>query len=179
MKKPPSKRAPDLVRIRGELPKDYPAVHKINVAAFGGEAGEARLVDMLRAQASPVVSLVAEDHGAVVGHILFSPVSVPGVEMLAMGLAPMAVAPSRQRSGIGSALVNAGLQRCKELGVVAVVVLGHPEFYPKFGFSPAARFGLRCEYDAPAEAFMAIELRAGALRAASGTVKYHAAFGQL
>jgi putative acetyltransferase len=91
----------------------------------------------------------------------------------------MAVAPMRQRSGIGSALVKAGLERCKELGAVAVVVLGHPEFYPKFGFSPAQRFGLRSEYDVPAEVFMVIELQAGALRGASGTVKYHAVFGEL
>jgi putative acetyltransferase len=82
-------------------------------------------------------------------------------------------------SGIGSALVKVGLAHCKELGAVAVVVLGHPEFYPKFGFSPAERFGLKCEYDVPAEAFMAIELHARALRGASGTVKYHAVFSQL
>lgn len=166
------------MEIRAEAPQDFPSVEEINRAAFGGDA-EARLVGMLREQADPLISLVADDDGNVVGHILFTPVSLPGSEGLAMGLAPMAVTPARQRSGIGSALVRAGLERCKELGVVAVVVLGHPEFYPKFGFSPAARFGLRCEYDAPAEAFMVIELRAGSLRGASGTVKYHAAFSQL
>ena len=166
------------MHIRAEAPQDFASVHEINLAAFGGE-GEARLVGLLREQADPLISLVADDEGNVVGHILFTPVSLPGSDCLAMGLAPMAVAPMRQRSGIGSALVKAGLERCKELGAVAVVVLGHPEFYSKFGFSPADRFGLRCEYDAPAEAFMAIELRAGALRGASGTVKYHAAFSQL
>ncbi len=166
------------MRIRAEVPPDYPSVHQITAAAFGVET-EAKLVGVLRAQASPLVSLVADEEGAVLGHILFSPASLPGIEALAMGLAPMAVTPLRQRSGIGSALVKAGLQGCEELGAVAVVVLGHPEFYPKFGFSPGERFGLRCEYDAPAEAFMAIELRAGALRKASGTVKYHAAFSQL
>lgn len=166
------------MRIRAEVAADHPRVREINLEAFG-TAGEARLVELLRVQASPVVSLVAEDEGTVVGHILFSPVSVPGIEGLAMGLAPMAVTPMRQRSGIGSALVIAGLERCKELRAVAAVVLGHPEFYPKFGFSPAERFGLRSEYDVPAEAFMAIELTAGALRGASGTVKYHAAFSQL
>ena len=166
------------MRIRAEVPGDYPSVHLINAAAFGVET-EAKLIGVLRAQASPLVSLVADDEGTLVGHIMFSPVSLPGIEELAMGLAPMAVTPLRQRSGIGSALVKAGLQRCKELGAVAVVVLGHPEFYPKFGFSPAERFGLNCEYDVPAEAFMAIELHAGALCGASGTVKYHAAFSQL
>ncbi len=166
------------MRIRAEVPRDYPSVHQITAAAFGAEA-EAKLIGALRAQASPLVSLVADDQGSVLGHILFSPVSLPGIEALAMGLAPMAVTPLRQRSGIGSALVKAGLQRCEELRAVAVVVLGHPEFYPKFGFSPAARFGLKCEYDVPAEAFMAIELRPGILRGVSGTVKYHAAFSQL
>lgn len=166
------------MRIRPELAADYPRVHEINVAAFG-TPGEARLVDLLREQASPVVSLVAEDEGAVVGHIMFSPVSLPGIEKLAIGLAPMAVVPARQRSGIGKALVKVGLDYCKELRAIAVVVLGHPEFYPKFGFAPAARFGLQCEYDVPAEAFMAIELRTGVLRGLSGTVKYHAAFSQL
>lgn len=166
------------MRIRAEVPRDYLSVHQITAAAFGVET-EAKLIGVLRAQASPVVSLVAEDNGTLVGHILFSPVSLPGSEALAMGLAPMAVTPLRQRRGIGSALVRAGLARCQELGAVAVVVVGHPEFYPKFGFSPAERFGLKCEYDVPAGAFMATELHAGALRGASGTVKYHAAFSQL
>jgi putative acetyltransferase len=166
------------MRIRAEAPPDFARVQEINRIAFGGDA-EARLVGLLREQAAPAVSLVADDDGNVVGHILFTPVSVPGIEGLAMGLAPMAVTPLRQRGGIGTALVEAGLERCKELGAVAVVVLGHPEFYPKFGFAPAERFGLKCEYDVPAEAFMAIELHAHALRGASGTVKYHAAFSQL
>ena len=166
------------MQVRAETPPDFARVEEINLAAFGGDA-EARLVGLLREQANPLISLVADDHGNVVGHILFTPVSLHGGKGLVMALAPMAVAPSRQRSGVGSALVKAGLERCKELGVVAVVVLGHPEFYPKFGFAPADRFGLRCDYDAPAEAFMAIELRAGGLRAASGTVKYHAAFSEL
>lgn len=166
------------MRIRAEVPRDYLSVHQITAAAFGVET-EAKLIGVLRAQASPVVSLVAEDNGTLAGHILFSPVSLPGSEALAMGLAPMAVTPLRQRRGIGSALVRAGLARCQELGAVAVVVVGHPEFYPKFGFSPAERFGLKCEYDVPAGAFMATELHAGALRGASGTVKYHAAFSQL
>ena len=93
-----------------------------------------------------------------------------------MGLAPMAVAPARQRGGIGSALVRAGLERCREMGAAAVVVLGHPDFYPRFGFLPAARLGLSCEYDVPAEAFMAMELEPNGLRGAAGIVSYHPAF---
>jgi putative acetyltransferase len=91
----------------------------------------------------------------------------------------MAVIPARQRAGIGSALVRAGLQRCRELGSDAVLVLAHPRYYPRFGFAPAACLGIGCEYDVPAEAFMALELRPDALHGASGTVKYHPAFAGL
>jgi putative acetyltransferase len=163
------------MHLRPEGRADHAAVHGINVAAFGGET-EARLVAMLRDQANPVVSLVVEDDGIVIGHIMFSPVSLRGFGGLMMGLAPMAVAPARQRSGIGSALVRAGLERCREIGAKAVVVLGHVDFYPRFGFLPAARFGLSCEYDVPAEVFMALELEPHALRGATGTVSYHPAF---
>jgi putative acetyltransferase len=93
-----------------------------------------------------------------------------------MGLGPMAVAPSRQRKGIGSALVRDGLRRCKALGYRVVVVVGHPTYYPRFGFVPAIRFGLRCEYDVPTDVFMAVELEPGALNGISGFVRYDDAF---
>lgn len=96
-----------------------------------------------------------------------------------MGLAPMAVAPAHQRQGVGSALIRAGVERCGELGFVAVVVLGHAGYYPRFGFSPAARFGVCCEYDVADEAFMATELQPGSLRGKSGVVKYHMAFSNV
>jgi putative acetyltransferase len=163
------------VHIRPEAPSDHAAVHDVNVAAFGCET-EARLVATLREQARPLVSLVAEESGTLVGHVMFSPVSLHGFAGLMMGLGPMAVAPTRQRQGVGSALVRAGLERCREIGAGAVVVLGHPDYYPKFGFLPAARFGLTCEYDVSAEAFMAMELEPHALRGAAGNVSYHAAF---
>jgi putative acetyltransferase len=164
------------VLIRPEEERDRAAVRAVNVAAFGSST-EADLVDALRARARPLVSLVAEDGGAVVGHILFSPVTLPGrPDLDLMGLAPMAVAPARQRQGIGSALVRAGLERCRQSRVGTVVVLGHPAYYPRFGFVPASRFGIGCEADAPDEAFMAIELSPGCLRGASGKVRYHAAF---
>jgi putative acetyltransferase len=164
--------------VRPEAPADHTGVHELNVAAFGGTV-EARLVGMLRDQARPVVSLVAEEDAALAGHIMFTPVSLQGFERLMMGLAPMAVAPARQRRGIGSALVRAGLERCKELGAAAVVVLGHPDFYPRFGFVPAERYGLKCEYDAPPEAFMVMELQRHGLRGAGGIVAYHAAFASI
>jgi putative acetyltransferase len=91
----------------------------------------------------------------------------------------MAVMPEHQRKGIGSALVRAGLEHCKRLGFVAVVVLGHAEYYPRFGFSPAARFGIRSEYDVPDDVFMAVELQPAALSGKTGTVKYHAAFASV
>jgi len=163
--------------IRDELAEDRMAVRHLNEAAFGSPA-EADLVDLLREQASPLISLVAAEDGEVVGHIVFSPVTLPGnPELRLMGLAPMSVTPARQRSGIGSALVRQGLSRCEELGSDAVFVLGHPEYYPRFGFQPASTFGISCEYDVPDEAFMAIELRPGCLQSVRGAAKYHSAFG--
>ncbi len=164
------------MQIRPEERRDYDRVFRVNEAAFGREA-EAKLVDALREQVNPVVSLVAEDAGDVVGHILFTPVHVTGnPDLKIMGLGPVAVAPKRQRSGIGSQLVRSGLEMCKALDFGAVVVLGHPEYYPRFGFVPASRFGLACEFDVPDEVFMAVELHAGYLAQRSGTVKYHEAF---
>ncbi len=100
-------------------------------------------------------------------------------DLEAMGLGPMAVMPDHQRQGIGSALVRAGIEHCKQLGCDAVVVLGHPEYYPRFGFTPASRFGIKSEYDVPEDVFMALELRPGTLKGRSGTMAYHPAFGSL
>jgi putative acetyltransferase len=96
-----------------------------------------------------------------------------------MGLAPMAVVPAMQRHGVGSMLIRAGLDACACLGCDAVVVLGHAQYYPRFGFSPASMFGLRCEYDVPDEVFMALELQPGRLMGKSSTIRYHAAFAQV
>jgi putative acetyltransferase len=165
--------------IPAEAEQDRPGIRAVHLAAFETPA-EAALVDALRAQAHPLVSLVAEDAGSVVGHNLFSPVSLPDHAGLGlMGLAPMAVAPPRQRGGIGQALVRAGLERCRALGVGAVVVLGHPAYYPRFGFRPSTRFSLASEYDAPEDAFMVLELAPGHLSRVSGTVRYHPAFAEL
>ncbi|MCK4514488.1 MAG: N-acetyltransferase, partial [Spirochaetaceae bacterium] len=118
--------------VRAEEEADWAAVYAVNTSAFETPA-EAQLVDALREQAQPVVSLVAEDNGKVVGHIMFSPVSLSGYPALrVMGLAPMAVAPDYQRKGVGSALIGAGFDRCRQLGFAAVIVLGHPGYYPRF-----------------------------------------------
>ncbi|MDX1529343.1 MAG: N-acetyltransferase [Gammaproteobacteria bacterium] len=164
------------VEIRFEEKYDYAAIRAVNESAFGTPA-EADLIERLRQFAKPVVSLVAILRRSVVGHIMFSPVTiVEHPEKKIMGLAPMAVAPAYQRRGIGAALVREGLKRVAELDIGAVVVLGHPSYYPRFGFVPAGDFDIRCEFDAPPEAFMAIELRPGYLKNASGVAKYHQVF---
>ncbi|MCF6284384.1 MAG: N-acetyltransferase [Candidatus Hydrogenedentes bacterium] len=165
--------------LRSEKEYDREAVYAVHESAFETSA-EARLVDALREQAKPIISLVAEKNGAVVGHILFSPVSLSEhPALMVMGLAPMAVLPAHQRKGIGSALVRAGLQRCRRLGFAAVVVLGHPEYYPRFGFSPASKFGIDSEYDVPDDVFMILELHPDTLDGKHGIIKYHSAFGVL
>jgi putative acetyltransferase len=167
------------VLIRPETEADRDSVYATNLSAFDTSA-EANLVNALREQVAPVVSLVANDNGEVVGHIMFSPASLPEYSDLnVMGLAPMAVAPEHQRKGIGSALVREGLAQCRQLGVVVVVVLGHPKYYSRFGFMPSAVFGINSEYDVPEEVFMAMELIPEALSGKSGTVKYHAAFNDV
>jgi putative acetyltransferase len=167
------------MQIRVEKECDREAVRAVNISAFE-TTSEADLVDALRQQAHPIISLVAEENGEVVGHILFSPVSLSGQPNLkVMGLAPMAVAPSQQKKGTGSALVQSGLDHCRKLGFVAVVVLGHPQYYPRFGFSPASQFGVDSEYDVPDEVFMAMELQPDALSGIIGTVRYHSAFSNI
>jgi len=164
--------------IRTEEEKDWAAVHDLNSSVFETSV-EADLVDSLRERARPVISLVAEDDENIVGHIMFSPVYLsdhPDTKI--MGLAPMVVASQHQRKGIGSELVRAGLERCEELGYGAVVVLGHPEYYPRFDFSPSSRFDIQCEYDVPEEVFMVLEMFPGYLRDTSGTIKYHEAFDE-
>jgi putative acetyltransferase len=165
------------VQIRPETEADRGAIRAVNEAAFGSTA-EADIVDALRAKGNALVSLVAARDGAIVGHILFSPVSLIGHDALElMGLGPMAVLPLEQRKGIGSALVRDGLLRCKQLGACAVVVVGHPQFYPRFGFAPASRYAIRCEYDVPDDVFMIAELEREALRGASGLIRYDESFG--
>lgn len=164
------------VLIRPESNEDRDAVRAVNTAAFG-QPGEADLVDALRDAAEPCISLVADDDGEIVGHIMFSPVSVAGFpDARLMGLAPMAVVPVRQREGIGTDMATAGLERCRQADVAAVVVLGHAEYYPRFGFLPASRCGLESEYDVPDDVFMALELQPDALRDITGTVRFHPAF---
>jgi putative acetyltransferase len=165
--------------IRAEKSEDRDAIHRVNELAFG-RPNEAELVDALRANASPTISLVAVVGEQLAGHIFFSPVTVEsdGGGFTAMGLAPMAVLPEYQNQGIGSRLVREGLRECHRLGHNIVVVLGHPKYYPRFGFAPASLKGLRSEYDVPDEVFMVSELVQGALGGRRGLVKYREEFAK-
>lgn len=163
--------------IRAEKPEDIEAVRQVNIGAFDRE-NEANLVDRLRGIA-PTFSFVAVQSDRIVGHLFFSPVAVAGKcpsNLSILGLAPVAVLPDYQRQGIGSLLIREGLKECARSGFEAVVVLGHPDFYPRFGFISASRKNLRCEYDVPDEVFMVLELESGALQDCTGTVKYRSEF---
>ena len=166
------------MRVRPETAADLAAIREVNRLAFVGE-DEARLVDALRDGGFVRVSLVAEEDGQVVGHILFSdlPVVTPGGVVPALSLAPMAVIPSHQRRGIGSMLVREGLRACALGEHLAVVVVGYPEFYPRFGFSPKMAERLKSPYSGPA--FMAVELMPGALEGVEGEVRYPPPFAGL
>jgi putative acetyltransferase len=164
------------ITIRSETDGDADEIRIVNERAFGGSA-EADIVDALRGLQGSV-SLVARVDDRIAGHIFFTPVDIDGIAAhgAAVGLAPLAVLPERQRLGIGSALVRAGLDACRFRGCRIVVVLGHSEYYPRFGFVPASSAGLACEFPVPSEVFMALELVPGALAAARGTVRYHPRF---
>jgi len=164
------------MRIRPETNIDGAAIRAVNEAAFGTSL-EADIIEALRGKSSELISLVADSDDVVVGHILFSRVTLAGYPQLRlMGLGPMAVAPQQQRNGVGSALVREGLARCRQLTIQAVVVLGHPEYYPRFGFVPARRYALRSEYQVPDDVFMIVELERGALDGVSGLIRYDQAF---
>ena len=170
-----------MFRIRDEIPEDIQAIREVNRAAFGGE-DEARLVDLLRASNCVLISQVAiEADGRVIGHILFSPLTIetPQGERRAAALAPMAVLPEYQKQGAGSALVRAGLDACRRQGIGAVIVVGHPGYYPRFGFSTALARNLQSPYPDLGDAWMAVELTPGALTGVSGTVRYPEAFAML
>ena len=162
--------------MREERPGDESAVRRVHQLAFGGEL-EPALVEELRRCGACTLALVADVEGAVVGHVLFSPVHVPGAVSGAscVALAPIAVLPERQRQGIGTALVAEALRRLRAAGHAAVVVLGDPAYYSRFGFVPAGGFDLACKWAAN-DTFQALELRPGALADAGGCVEYHSAF---
>lgn len=163
--------------IRPAVESDAAVIRRINEDAFGG-AEEADLVEALRVDGDVLVELVACHGPAVIGHILFSRLAIEGGEaesVPAAALAPMAISPAHQNSGIGSTLVREGLAACRDRGIGAVVVLGHPKYYPRFGFSAANAAHLRAPFSG--EAFMSLELVPGALDIDAASVRYAAAFG--
>jgi putative acetyltransferase len=170
------KRGTSVIEIREEDSADIDAVRDVNRHAFDQEQ-EGRIVDALRDAGAVTLALVAISGDVVVGHILFSPLTV-GVEVGA-ALGPMAVMPAYQRQGIGSRLVAQGLERLRAEGCPFVVVIGHPEFYPRFGFEPAAALGLTCDWEVPAEAFMVNVLNAELGSRLQGRAQYRAEFSTI
>lgn len=161
--------------IRDASPADYPAIRQVIRHAFG-QTEEANIVEQLRADGDALVDLVFASDIAIQGHIFYSPLAIvrDGETVRAAALAPVSVLPAFQRKGVGDALVRAGNARCAELGLDAIVVLGHAAYYPKFGFSAAAAESLEAPFKGPN--FMALELKPGALEG-GGRVRYAKAFG--
>jgi len=166
-----------MITVRPEAAGDEASIREVNETAFAGPA-EADLVDKLRSARAITLSLVAVSDGRIVGHALFSPVSIEsdGSSLAGLGLGPVAVLPDFQRKGVGSLLMAAGIAQLRHEGYAYIVVLGHPDYYPCFGFRPSAEFGIKYEYDAPPEAFMILELREGALAGHAGVAKYRPEF---
>jgi putative acetyltransferase len=166
-----------MLTIRLEVPEDIEYIRYINKQAFDRE-NEAKLIEKLRNRGALTISLVAMQNDEIVGHISFSPVVVEseGSSFEAISLATMAVLPTYQRKGIGSQMVRAGLEECRRLGHEVIVVVGHPDYYPRFGFVLAGPKGIDCEFEVPEEAWMILELREGALAGRRGVVRFQHEF---
>ena len=167
------------MQIREENTEDWAAVRELIGAAFG-QVQEADLVEKLRQNCKERLSLVAVSGSRVVGQILFTPVMISGAKgsLQGMGLAPVAVAPECQRQGVGSLLIKNGIARLADTGCPFIVVLGHPEYYPRFGFEPTKLHGIRSEWEVPEEAFMIMVLNPFAMKDVEGVAKYHPEFAQ-
>ncbi len=163
--------------IRQETSNDFKETFEVNHIAFGQD-NEAKLVDALRSNPTlfiPELSLVATVNNKIVGHILITKIIIKdNTRNLneSLGLAPMAVRPEFQKSGIGGQLIKQGLKVAAELGFKSVIVLGHKHYYPKFGFEPAEKWNIKAPFDVPSDVFMAIELVKDGLKNVSGTVIY-------
>ncbi|MFC2165323.1 GNAT family N-acetyltransferase [Acidobacteriota bacterium] len=169
-----------MIHIRIEIPDDYEGIDEVNRQAFEQEV-EGQLIRKIREGQNFIeeLSLVALDEETIVGHILFSKIKIKGEsEHDTLALAPMSVKPEYQQKGIGKKLVRAGLKKAKDLGFGSVIVLGHSDYYPQFGFQEAAQWKIKCPFDAPDESFMAIQLIPGDLEDKSGTVIYPKEFNE-
>ena len=166
--------------IREEWPEDKRAIRQVVEQAFDQQV-EADIVDRLRENCPDILSLVAVQEEQIVGQILFSPANIEGDKkaMQGMGLAPVAVMPERQRQGIGSLLVQKGIKMLKERSCPFIIVLGHPEYYPRFGFQRASQHGIRSHWDGiPDEAFMILILDRSAMKDVSGVARYRSEFDE-
>ena len=163
------------ISIRSEKPEDYSIIDAINDQAFK-QPDEGVLIRKLRKTPGfiPELSLVALENDVLVGHILFTPIEIHSKQntFKSLALAPMAVLPSYQHKGIGTALVKEGLSQARSLGFRSVIVLGHPKYYPRFGFQPASQWSITAPFEVPDTAFMALELTKGGLSGVSGKVVY-------
>lgn len=161
--------------IRDATHSDFPAIRQIVRHAFAQD-DEAHLVEQLRADGDALVELVEASDLALQGHILYSPLTIERTSgtIAAAALAPVSVLPAFQRRGLGKALIAAGNGRCAALGLDAIIVLGHADYYPQLGFSAAAAESLEAPFSGPH--FMALELRPDVLKA-GGRVRYARAFG--
>ena len=168
-----------MIRIREEQQQDREAIREVYTRAFG-QSQEADIVDRLRQNCGDLISFVALEENRLVGHILFSPVTIEDEErtVRGVGLAPMAVLLKFQRKGIGSELVRAGIERLKNMDCPFVIVVGFPEYYPRFGFESASRYDIKSEWDVPDEAFMILVLNESELGGISGVVKYQPEFAE-
>jgi len=167
--------------IRPERENDTLKIREVNDSAFG-QKNEGILIERLRQTENfiPELSLVAELNDEIIGHILFYPVIIrsPTSKFRSISLGPMAVSPEYQRQGIGSQMVKEGLETAKTLGHKSVIVVGHPEYYPRFGFKPASQWKIKVPFDVPDEAFLALELVIDELKGKSGTVEYPEEFNE-
>jgi putative acetyltransferase len=166
-----------LIQIREECLDDVAAIRDLNRRAFGQDL-EGNIVDALRSNGAALLSLVATLNGQVVGHIMYSPVSVGG-DVTGGALGPMAVLPEYQRQGIGSQLVEAGNRKLKDAGCPFVILVGHASFYPRFGFTPASTHGIKCEWEVPGETFMLLVLDEAKMQGVSGLARYRHEFSSV
>lgn len=166
--------------IREECADDVEAIREVNEKAFG-QSEESQIIETLRLNAGVLLSLVATLKDKVIGHILYSPVSIStnGGEIIGAGLGPMAVLPEYQHQGIGSKLIENGNKILQESGFPFIVVLGHPEYYPRFGFKPASTYAIKCEWDVPDDVFMILVNDQSTLEGVSGLAKYRQEFSNV
>ena len=166
-----------LIEIREERPDDVAAVRDLNKRAFGQDQ-ESNIVDALRANGAALLSLVATVNDRVVGHIMYSPLSIGG-NVTGAALGPMAVLPEHQRQGIGSKLVKVGNQKLKDAGYPFIIVVGHADYYPRFGFKRANEHGITCEWDLPDDVFMLLVLDQAKMESVSGLATYRHEFSSV